>query len=150
MPIRWLFAAIHLLGFAIGLGAVWARYRCLRGPINHSGLRRALVADSWWALSAVLLISTGLLRAFAGYEKGAGYYLDNHLFLTKLGLLGMILAAEVVAVIILISWRRTLARGGEPDTSRAGLVATISLWQAVLLLAMLVMATGMARGVGAG
>jgi putative membrane protein len=55
-----------------------------------------------------------------------------------------------VAVVNLIGWRRTLARGGEPDKSRAGLVATISLWQAVLLLVMLVMATGMARGVGAG
>jgi putative membrane protein len=150
MPIRWLFAAVHLFGFAVGLGAVWTRYRCLRTPLDQGALRRALVADNWWALSAVLLISTGLLRAFAGYEKGAGYYLGNHLFLTKLGLLGVILAVEVVAVVILVGWRRTIARGGEPDVHRAGLVASISLWQAVLLLAMLVMATGMARGVGAG
>lgn len=149
MTIRWLLAIVHLFGFAIGLGSVWVRGRALRGSVDRAAMQRVFVADNWWALSAILLIGTGLLRAFVGFEKGADYYLGNHLFLTKLGLLLLILALEVLPVVTLVQWRRALARGVEPDLSRAGSVATISMWQAVLLLAMLVMATGMARGVGA-
>ena len=32
MSIRWILAALHLFGLAIGLGAVWARGRALQGP----------------------------------------------------------------------------------------------------------------------
>jgi hypothetical protein len=31
------------------------------------------MADNW-GVSSLLLIETGLLRAFAGYEKGTGYW----------------------------------------------------------------------------
>ena len=27
MPLRWLLAIVHLLGFAIGVGSIWVRYR---------------------------------------------------------------------------------------------------------------------------
>jgi putative membrane protein len=149
MPLRWVLAAVHLFGFAIGLGSIWVRYRTLRGSVDRLSVSRAIVADNWWALSAVLLIGTGLLRAFVGFEKGADYYLGNHLFLTKLGLLVLILALEVVPVITMVQWRRAMGGGGEPDLAPARRVASISLYQAILLLAMLVLATGMARGVGA-
>ena len=148
MPLRWLLAIVHLLGFAIGVGSIWVRYRTLRGAVDRSVLRRAIVADDWWALSAVLLIGTGLVRAFMGYEKGADYYLGNHLFLTKLGLLALILVLEVPSVVTVVGWRRRMARGEEPDLGRAGPVASRSLVQLLLLLTMLVMATGMARGFG--
>ena len=148
MPLRWLLAIVHLLGFAIGVGSIWVRYRTLRGAVDRSVLRRAIVADDWWALSAVLLIGTGLVRAFMGYEKGADYYLGNHLFLTKMGLLALILVLEVPSVVTVVGWRRRMARGEEPDLGRAGPVASRSLVQLLLLLTMLVMATGMARGFG--
>ena len=148
MPLRWLLAIVHLLGFAIGVGSIWARFRTLRGAVNRSVIRRAIVADDWWALSAVLLIGTGLVRAFMGYEKGADYYLGNHLFLTKMGLLALILVLEVPSVVTVVGWRRRMARGEEPDLGRAGPVASRSLVQLLLLLTMLVMATGMARGFG--
>lgn len=33
MTIRWLLAALHLLGLGIGLGAVWTRRQELLGPL---------------------------------------------------------------------------------------------------------------------
>jgi putative membrane protein len=150
MSVPWLLAIVHLAGFAIGLGAVWARHRALQGKVDRGALQRALVADNWWALSAILLISTGILRAFVGFEKGADYYLGNHLFLTKLGLLVLILGLEGLPMVTLVRWRQALARGNEPELTHARTIARISLWQTVLLLIMLVMATGMARGFGAG
>ena len=47
LTVRWLFAALHLLALGIGLGAVWARGRALRGTLDPAGRRRAFAADSW-------------------------------------------------------------------------------------------------------
>ncbi|HSE52894.1 MAG TPA: DUF2214 family protein [Gemmatimonadales bacterium] len=149
MALRWLLAALHLLGLGIGLGAVYARSRALRGVLDGPGLRRVFLADTWWGVAAGLWIVTGLIRAFAGFEKGTDYYLQNHLFLTKMGLLLLILVLEIGPMLRLIVWRRSLAQGIMPDTTPAARYARVSMFQAVLVLLMVAAATGMARGFGA-
>src|SRR6266516_215726 len=136
MTIRWLLAAVHLLALGLGLGAIWARGRALRGELDPAGLRRAFYADTWWGVAAVLWIGTGLVRAFGGFEKGSFYYLHNHFFWGKMGLLA------------LIQWRRVVARGGVPDTGAASRFGQISFVQAALVVLMVLAATGMARGYG--
>lgn len=149
MALRWLLAALHLLGLGIGLGAVYARSRAFRGVLDGPGLRRVFLADTWWGVAAGLWIVTGLIRAFAGFEKGTDYYLQNHLFLTKMGLLLLILVLEIGPMLRLIVWRRSLAQGIMPDTTPASRYARVSMMQAVLVLLMVAAATGMARGFGA-
>jgi putative membrane protein len=147
--LRWTLAAIHLTALGIGLGAAWARGRALAGILDGAGLRRVFTADSWWALAAVLWIGTGLLRAFAGFEKGTAYYVHNHLFWTKMGLLGLVLVLEIRPMIMLIRWRVDLARGTTVDTKAAPVLARVSAVQALLVLLMVLAATAMARGFGA-
>jgi putative membrane protein len=89
------------------------------------------------------------LRAFAGFEKGPTYYVHNHLFLGKMGLLLLILLLEIGPIITFGAWRRQMSRGTTPDTSKAGRYAGISTLQAILVLLMVIAATGMARGYGA-
>ena len=148
MSTRWLLAAIHLLGLGIGLGSVWARARALRGQLDSAGVRQVLSADTWWAVAAAVWISTGLLRAFGGFEKGSSYYLNNHLFLTKMGLLVLVIVLEIGPIMEFTRWRRALGRRSAPDTAQAGRFAWISLIQAFLVILMLIAATGMARGFG--
>jgi len=74
-----------LIALAIGLGAIWARSLALRGKLDATGLKRVFYADNWWGIAALLWIVTGLLRAFGGLEKGTEYYLNNWLFLVKMG-----------------------------------------------------------------
>jgi putative membrane protein len=144
--VRWL-AAVHLLALGIGLGAVGSRAGLARSAGCRRpapGIRRRRLVGA----SAGLWILTGLLRAFAGYEKGASYYLHNHLFLTKMGLLLLILALELAPMLGLIRWRAAAAKGTLPDTSGAPRFARISTLQAVLIVLMVILATGMARGYG--
>lgn len=148
MAIRWLFAALHLLALGIGLGAIWARGQALRGALDSAGLRRVFYADTWWGIAAVLWIATGLVRAFAGLEKGTGYYLHNHLFWAKMALLGLILILEIGPMFTLIRWRILAARGDELDTRWAPRFAWISFLQAGLVVLMVLAATAMARGYG--
>ncbi len=147
--IRWSIAALHLIALGIGLGALWARGRALRGPLDAAGLRRVFYADNWWGVAALLWIATGLLRAFGGLEKGTDYYLHNTWFLAKMALFGFIFALELWPMITLIRWRLRSARGEAIQTSRARAFARISALQAGLLLLMVLAATGMARGYGA-
>ncbi len=141
-------AALHLLGLAIGLPAVRARARALRGPLDVDGIGRALRADTWWGAAAGLWIGTGLLRLFGPFDKGLDYYLHNHVFWAKMGFLAGILLLELWPMITLVRWRIRLARGLVVDTRRARLFAVISDVQLLLALAMVLAATALARGSG--
>ena len=148
MTIRWLLAAFHLLGLGVGLGAVWARGRAFQAQLDVLGLRRVFYADAWWGIAAIVWIGTGLVRAFGGFEKGSFYYLHNHVFWAKMGLLAAILVLELGPMIALIRWCVAVARGSVPDTRAATRFARISFVQAVLVVLMVLAATAMARGYG--
>jgi len=149
MLIRWVLAAAHLLALGIGLGAIWARARALRAPLDSAtGLRRVFYADTLWGLAAVLWIATGLTRAFGGFEKGTAYYLHNDFFLAKMTLLVAVLALEVWPMTTLMRWRIQRAHSERVRTDAAGKMAWISTLQAVLVVAMVFVAAAMARGMG--
>ena len=145
---RLLLAGLHLLALGIGLGAVWARARALSSRHSAESLRAVFLADTWWGVAALLWVSTGVWRLVAGLEKNTAYYFQNHLFLTKMALFAIILALEVWPIITLIAWRRRVMRGEQPDVSAAPLLARISFAQAGLVLLMIFLAAGMARGYG--
>jgi putative membrane protein len=146
MLFQWLLAALHLLALGIGLGAVGVRAQVLGGSLDRVALGRVFLADTFWGVAAVLWIVTGLLRAFAGFEKGTTYYLHNSVFLLKMALLILILGLEVWPMVTLIRWRIHET----PDTTRAGRLARISWVQAALVILMVFAASAMARGYGAG
>ncbi|MBC3386560.1 DUF2214 family protein [Pseudomonas sp. SWRI12] len=151
MLAHWSLAAIHLLAFALGFWAVLTRGTALRrlaGGVD--AVRGVLVADNVWGLSALVLLVTGGMRAFGGFEKGTDYYLHQPLFHLKMTLLLLILLLEIVPMIALIKWRMALGKGTAIDPSKAGRLARISHIEALLLILMVVAATGMARGVGLG
>lgn len=149
MLVRYLFAVLHLLGLAIGVGAVWARGRALAGPLDQAALKRALYADNWWGIAALLWWGTGLPRAFLGLEKGTAYYLQSGAFQAKMAILLLLVALEIWPMVVLIRWRYELARGEAPDLSPARAFARISYLEAVLTLALVLAAAAMARGMGA-
>lgn len=150
LTIRWIVAALHLLALGIGLGAIWWRALALRGVLDESDLRRVFYADNLWGIAALLWITTGLARAFAGLEKGSDYYLANDVFWIKMALLALVLLLEVWPASTFVRWRIRLARGEAVDIDRGrnNLFARISIIQAVLIVAMIFAATAMARGFG--
>ena len=148
MLTHWLLAAIHLLAFALGFWAVLARGTAFRRLAVGAGeARDVLMADNMWGISALVLLVTGGMRAFGGFEKGTDYYLSQPLFHLKMTLLVLILLLEIAPMVTLIKWRIALGRKVAFDTGRAKLFARISHVEALLVLLMVVAATGMARGV---
>jgi putative membrane protein len=121
-------------------------FRALSGSAER--LSGVFAADGFWGLAALVWLGTGLPRAFAGFEKGADYYLGNGLFHAKLTLFGLIVLLELAPMITLIRWRRQRRRGEAIDTSKAPTFARISEVQAGLIVVIVLLATAMARGIG--
>lgn len=145
---QWILAAIHLFAFALAFWAVLTRGTALSQLSTGTGeVKRVLLADNLWGLSALTLLITGAMRAFGGYEKGSDYYLHQPLFHLKMTLFVLILLIELAPMITLIKWRIASSRGVALDSGRAKLYARISHVEALLLILMMVAATGMARGV---
>jgi putative membrane protein len=145
--VRWFLASVHLLALAIGVGAVFVRARALQAARFSSDLRPAFFADNLWGISGLLAIGTGLWRAFGGLEKGTAYYLDQPLFLAKMGLVVLVLLLEIAPMTALLRWRLALRRSESPDLSRAPRLARASYAQLVLLFLIVFLATAVARGV---
>jgi putative membrane protein len=134
-------SAVHILGVALGVGSIAARARALgRGDIPA-----ALGADNLWGLSALVLLGTGLLRAFSTLEKGSGYYLASSAFHLKLGLFTLIVALEVWPMVTLVRWR---LRPELREAGRARQLARVSWLELGLLLVVPFVAAAMARGLG--
>lgn len=147
MSVAWLSAllsALHVLGIALGLGALYARARAA----GRGDLATTLSADNWWGLSALLVIPTGLIRAFGPVEKGSAYYLAHDLFVVKLAMVGLLLCLELPVMITLVRWRVQQARGREVDAGRLGVFGLISRAQLLLLLLIPFVAAMVARGLG--
>jgi putative membrane protein len=138
-------AALHLLGMAMAIGAATSRARAFDGHLDTAGVQRVLRADNYWGLSALILLGTGLWRAFGGLEKGTSFYLDSNLFWIKMGLFVTVLILEIGPMVALMKWRASLRKSAFVDTSRAALFARISVTQAVIIGLMVVAAAGMAR-----
>jgi len=141
-------AALHLLALAIGLPSVALRGRALAGPLDGPGLRRLFAADTWWGVAALVWITTGLARAFGGLEKGTQFYLASPLFWVKMALLGGIILLEIWPMTTFIRWRLAVSRGGKPDVQRVRQLWIVNHVQMLLAIAMIFVASFMARGFG--
>ena len=148
-PARLALAWLHLLALGVGLGGVWGRARALhdslRDPVDERAIRRALVADAWWGVAAVVWLATGLWRLLAGTEKSTTYYLTNPAFNAKMLMFVAVIALEAWPMLTLVRWRR---RTREPHARDAGRIEVISYVECALVVAMVFAAVSMARGFG--
>jgi putative membrane protein len=142
-------SSLHLFTLAIGLPAVMLRGRALRGPLDDAGLRRLFAADNAWGIAAGLWLVTGLLRAFAGLEKGSAFYLGSTLFWTKMALFAIVVLLEIRPMLTLIGWRRARGRGQRPDVSSARTLYVLNHIEMAIVGIMVFVASFMARGFGA-
>jgi putative membrane protein len=85
---------------------------------------------------------------FTSLDKGQEYYIQNRLFLLKMVLFVTVVVLEIRPMRALSRWRAAIRRGELPDTTQASAFATVSTVQAVLIVLIVIAATGMARGFG--
>ncbi|HEV7993997.1 MAG TPA: DUF2214 family protein [Gemmatimonadaceae bacterium] len=150
--VRIALATLHLLALALGLGAVFTRSASLNSrPLTPRDVRRAFTADGYWGAAAVLWLATGVWRLLGHTEKATDYYYHNIAFTSKMACFLAILLLELWPAITLVRWRAAKRRGGEswrPDDGAARRIAAIGHLEGLIVIAMVVLATSMARGYG--
>lgn len=137
----------HYLALAIGFCAVIVRGIRLRESLNNNLIKPILIADNFWGLAAILWLSTGILRAFGGFEKGASYYLQNNWFWIKITLFTLIFILELVPMITFIKWRiKNKSLLNTSDFKLIKKILIINHIEASLTLIIPIFAVLMARG----
>lgn len=152
MYVSALLSTLHIAGIILAFIGIRGRI----GALDHTrhGHAEALPAlfraDNAWGISAIVLIASGLTRAFTTYEKGSAFYLNNTVFYLKLGLFALVFVLEILPMITLIRWRIATAKGHgialAELSHKSGWMRVISIVQAILLVAFLVLGPIMARG----
>jgi putative membrane protein len=133
-------SALHIGGIALSFASIH-----LRGRAAHRGSAAdTLAADNAWGVAAIVVMGSGFLRAFAGFEKGANFYLHNLSFYLKMSVIGILLLLELWPMVTLLR-----ARLSTFDVTQAlPRIGLISRVQLALLVVMLLLGPLMARGVG--
>jgi putative membrane protein len=97
-------------------------------------------------VAAALWLVTGLLRAFAGLEKGSAFYLGSALFWAKMALFVSVVVLELHPMIAFIRWRADLRRGRRPDTRGARKLYVLNHVEMAVVIVIVFVASFMARG----
>lgn len=145
-------SAFHVLALGIGLGAVFVRGRAMRSMANgqSASMKTLFVADMFWGVAAGLWLVTGLLRAFAGFEKGTEYYLQNSMFHLKLTLFILLILLEMKPMIQITKWRAKVRStpGFVPTLAELRPLIRLNFIEAHIVVLIPFVAALMARGFG--
>ena len=145
MLVSALLSAVHLLTLGLGLGAVFMRGRALARPLDDEGWQRLLAADNVWGIAAGLWIASGLGRVFFGGKEPA-FYSHNGFFWVKLALFALVFALELTPMLTFIRVRSARRRRAALPRFRVETYRRINSAQLALVVAIVFVATLMARG----
>lgn len=152
MILSWFVASLHFLTLAFGATAIAARgiYFKQLADLGFSPtiMKKLFVADNMWGLAAILWIVTGLLRVFAGLEKGQDYYLHNTFFWLKMISFLIVVALEIKPMVQLIKWRTEFTKSQKIDLANVDLkmLARLNHIEIAMFIPIVFFASAMAKG----
>ncbi|MBL8103223.1 MAG: DUF2214 family protein [Anaerolineales bacterium] len=138
----------HIAAFTLGACLVY-EFIAYRKGLTVTEARRIQRVDLVYGVSAGLLVVVGLLRVYF-FEKGANYYLHNHVFWTKMALFVIIGLLSIYPTIRFIKWNPVLAENKLPEIPEKEFKnIRLLLWLEIAELVLILFAAPlMARGVG--
>ena len=114
--------------------------------LNAAVVQRLARLDAIYAMAAVAVLATGLMRVFMG-AKGAGWYGSNPLLYVKFGLFVVIGLLSIKPTLAFIRWRRALeATGALPAPDAVRQTRQLIMVQAHILPFIPLAAVFLARG----
>lgn len=144
-----LMAFLHHLAAFVIFGALMVELSLTRSELSLSSARSLVRLDAAYGISAMLLIVIGFVRVFHT-EKGSAYYFGSVPFLIKVALFVAIGLLSIAPTREFMSWRKSLQQHQLPvfDEARRRRIRRIIHIELTLLVAILLCAALMARGIG--
>lgn len=140
--------AHHLAVFGL-VGILFAEFVLVRPGLTGARLSQVAGIDRAYGLFAGLVIAAGVARVLFG-SAGAGFYISNPVFWTKIGLFVLVGVLSIGPTRTIFAWRKASTADGNyvvPDDAIRGARSRIHIQLFVLALIPLA-AAAMARGVG--
>ncbi len=150
MILNSLMATLHHIGAFALTACLLYEFITFRKGLSVQDARRIQRVDIAFGISAGLVLIIGLLRVFFFEVKGSEFYLQNHLFWTKMGLFLIVGLLSIYPTLYFIKWNPALQNNQAPEIpdkeyKRVRMVMHLELTGILLIL---VAAPMMARGIG--
>ena len=138
----------HAAVFAI-VAALVVELALIRMPLTPGSARRIQRADLAYGIAAGVVLAIGFFRVFY-FEKGSAYYFQNGAFIAKVTLFAIIALVSIYPTLEFLSWGKALKQGVLPEVTdrKLRIIRSVIHWELVGLLAMMLCAALMAKGVG--
>lgn len=145
-------AYTHFLSIIALVSTVVAEAFLCRPGLTLPWVQRLGRVDLLYLVTAVLALSSGLLRMFFG-AKGAAFYYNNPVFWVKIGLFIIVGLISIIPTMRFIRWAKRLQAdegNGKIDDQEVTSTAAIIYLELGLLALIPLMGSLMARGFGYG
>jgi putative membrane protein len=142
-------AFLHHLAFVVVFATLMVELVVLRNDLTVASARSVVRMDMVYGIAATVVLVVGLLRVFYT-EKGAAYYFASGTFLAKLALFIIVGLLSIYPTLKFLRWRPALREQRVPafDPATRSRVRMLIHIELTLLVAMLLLAVMMARGIG--
>ncbi|MEP6940260.1 MAG: DUF2214 family protein [Rudaea sp.] len=140
--------AHHFAAFSL-FAALVVELVLVRSELTLASARRLLRADLVYGIAAASILAIGFARV-KWFEKTPAYYLHSATFIAKIALFALIGLLSIYPTRMLLGWRKALAAGELPtlDAATRSRLAFVIHLELVLLVALILCAALMAKGVG--
>jgi putative membrane protein len=141
-------AVVHHWALLLLIAALFAEFVLLRQPPSADWVRTLARVDQAYGGAAVLLLAAGFARVAWG-AKGADFYLQNPVFWAKVAAFLLVGLLSIVPTVRYPRWLKQLKASGRlPTEAQVDDTRRWVGWQLVLFVALPVLASMMARGIG--
>ena len=124
---------LHYFGIMALIGSLISEHLILKPSIKKDQIKSLATIDLIYLLSAVVVLTTGILRWFV-YGKGYDFYMSTPLFHIKLTLFIIIGILSIFPTIKILKWRKQVNRGQEPDITEKGVKKLLMFIRIELLI----------------
>ncbi|MDH0681984.1 MULTISPECIES: DUF2214 family protein [Achromobacter] len=144
-----MYAWFHYLAIFVMVVVMTAEAVLLRPDLTAAGVKRLIIYDRLYGLSAILVLITGVLRLTLG-AKGAAFYMSNPWFHAKISLFVVIALCSIPPTLTFLRWAKQRRQQPEfiptlPEIKRARRWVMIA---SHLFIFLPLFAVLMARGIG--
>ena len=138
---------LHFIGIMTLMGALIAEHLLLKPGLNKEQINQLALVDLVYAVSVVIVLTTGLLQWFV-YGKGSAYYLSNPIFHTKLTLFIILGIVSIIPTIKFLRWRKQFKAGTVPENMDKSVKRLLMYLRLELLIVAIIPLLGVMTAMG--
>ncbi|MCH2232921.1 MAG: DUF2214 family protein [Crocinitomicaceae bacterium] len=149
MAVYHLMTYLHYISIFFVFTGVFLELVLVRKTLSALNFKRVVLADSLYGIFSILVVTTGLLRAFI-YGKGSDYYFSNWIFNLKFSLFIVAGLLSIYPTVVFLKERKAQKTNptAEIEFEKYELIRKFILLEFLILLVIPMLAILMASGIG--